>query len=87
MLTQYFSIKPCASGFGQYEAIADFDSIQDDADVLNGCDGKVYQLGSEDCPNWVEDIRGNIYNEPEMIFVERSNDQERIRYFGLSKVS
>lgn len=86
MLVQYYSIKPSASGFGQYEAIPDLDSVSDDADILNGAAGEVYQLGSDDLPDWVVDIRGNIHNEPEMVFVERSNDQERVTYFGLSKV-
>mgnify|MGYP000863153710 FL=1 len=61
MLVTYFSIKPCASGFG-YEAVADNDGICDDANILDGCAGDVCELGSEDCPDWVEDIRGKIRN-------------------------
>lgn len=85
MLVTYFSIKPCASGFGEYEAVADIDDVHDDADLLNGCEGEVYELGSDDCPDWVEDIRGKIHNEPEQVFVERSNDQQNVHYFGFSK--
>ena len=85
MLVTCFSIKPCASGFGEYEAVPDLNTIQDDSDLLNGVAGELYELGSEDTPDWVEDIRGRIHNEPEHVFVERSNDEQNIHYFGYSR--
>jgi hypothetical protein len=85
MLVNYYSIKPCASGFGEYDAVIDADDIYDDADILNGCAGEVYELGAEDLPEWVEDIRGKIHNEPEKVFVERSNDKVTVHYFGMSR--
>lgn len=85
MLVRYFSIKPCMAVSGEYEAIPNGD-ICDDADLLNGCEGEVYELGSEDLPEGVEDIRGKIHNEPEKVFVERSSDETRVSYFGFSKV-
>jgi hypothetical protein len=85
MLVNYYSIKPCA-GFGEYDAVIDAD-IYDDADILNGCAGEVYELGTEDLPEWVEDIRGKIHNEPEKVFVERSNDEATVHYFGMSRAT
>ncbi len=83
MQVKYYTIKARHDG-DEYDAIVDSDCIYDDADVLNGCSGEVYELGTEGLPDWVDDIRGKIHGEPERVFVERSNDQQRVYYFGLS---
>ena len=84
MLVQYVTIKPSSSGFGMYEAIPDLDETYYDADILHGCVGDVYELGTEDLPDWVEDIRGCIHNEPEKVFVVKHGSQ--ISYFGFNSV-
>jgi hypothetical protein len=87
MLVHQVQIKPAASGFGQWEAYGEsesYEDLMDDADILNGVSGEVYELGSEDLPEWVEDIRGLIANEPERVFVEKSNDGLNVYYFGFN---
>ena len=83
MLVKYFSIRPCT--FGLYEAIPDLEECQEDTDIFNGSSEEVYKLGSENLPDWVEDIRGKIIGEPEQVFIKRSgSNQEHICYFGFN---
>jgi hypothetical protein len=84
MLAQYSEIKRNGS---DWQAIAsnDVNNIMDDADILNGVEWLTYELGKEDLPESVEDIRGKIQNEPERVFVYVANDAAI--YFGLDSVS
>lgn len=86
MLVQYSEIKPNGA---EWQAIAsnDVNNIMDDADILNGMEVNwlVYELGKEDLPEGVEDIRGKIQNEPERTFVYIANDT--VIYFGLDEVT
>jgi hypothetical protein len=83
MVVQYAAIKwSVASEDYDYEAIVDVDEQYDDLDFLDGCAGEVYELGSDDCPDWVVDIRGLICDEPDRVFVERAGNEQRIYYFG-----
>jgi len=85
MLVQYSEIKPIGS---EWQAIAsnDINNIMDDADILNGTAANwlVYELGEEDLPAGVEDIRGKIQNEPSRVFAYVANDI--VIYFGLDEV-
>jgi hypothetical protein len=66
---------------GLWDASADRE-IQDDADILNGCNGEVIELGLDELPEGVDDIRGLIQNEPERVFALVSEDGHI--YFGLN---
>ena len=83
MLAQYSEIKRNGS---DWQAIAskDVNNIMDDADILNGVEWFTYELGKEDLPEGVEDIRGKIQNEPERVFAYIVNDTTI--YFGLDSV-
>lgn len=84
MLVQYSEIKPNGS---EWQAISsrDVNNIMDDADILNGVEWLTYELGKENLPEGVEDIRGKIQNEPERVFVYIANDT--VIYFGLDEVT
>ena len=86
MEVRYYSIKPCASGFGMYNAMPDLDETYDDADITSYMDGVVFEFGTlADVPDWIEDIRGKIHHEPERVFAVVPEDTSRLYYFGLSE--
>jgi hypothetical protein len=80
------SIDPAPGGFGEWNA----QQIEDDAplypfedDIYGEAQGDVYKLGVDDLPEGMEDIRGNIHDEPDAVFAvveENSN----VAYFGIN---
>jgi hypothetical protein len=89
---KYVEIKPAASGDDMYEASADTkvytkDYFKDKEildNIRNDYQCEIFELGVDDCPAWAEDIRGQIYNEPDRVFVRRGNYD--VSYFGLDIV-
>ncbi len=65
-----------------WEAEIDFSqTIVDDQEVISD---DVYELGVDELPPGVEDIQGNVFNEPLRLFWLQQGDQEW--YFGLDPV-
>lgn len=67
------TISASASGFGQFqtnpingEGWVDASDLQ--SAMADGVGGNLYELGVDDLPDGVEDIRGSIANEPERVF-------------------
>lgn len=85
MLVNFVSIVACDPAFGLYQTFYDTE-VYDDSDLLGGAVGEFYELGSDDVPDWVIDIRGNVKNEPNRVFVERKSEGEVVTYFGLESV-
>lgn len=91
MLFTYVLIKPCASGFKKYEADHSDKTVWHDSDIVNACeialsafDGKLYELGVDAIPEEIEDIRGEIHNEPDRVLVQHIPGRTPY-YFGLNK--
>ena len=84
MLVKYYSIKVSAAFPDTFEAYPSNGFI-DDADIFNGAAGEVFEFG-KDKPEWMEDIRGQIQNEPDRVFVELTThgDETHAMYFGLT---
>ena len=98
------SIKAHHSGFGMYEAEnpnsaeGDLYAYEEDllSEISRNLGVEIYPLDEpEQLPTDIEDIRGNIYNEPDRVFAyrdsqgfydENGNATESINYFGISEV-
>jgi hypothetical protein len=84
------SITPCSGGFGEYYMglIGSQDPYEDEAELLAECEqhvGSLYELGVDDLPPGVEDIRGNIHKPEGRVFaylVDGADDREP-RYFAI----
>lgn len=81
-------IAPCASVFGKYQA-SEFngDTWEDEQDLLDAMrntDFILYELGVDDLPGGLEDIRGHIHNEPTRVF-GYVDEQDISRYVGISE--
>lgn len=85
MLVQYFGIEFNPNS-NDYTAIAsqDINNIMDDADILNAVEYQYYEIGKEELPDGLEDITGNIHDEPERVYGFIANGEAC--YFGLSEV-
>lgn len=93
------NITPAASGFGLWDAGDSNGEKWDDADELldeirqtPGID-EVYELGVDELPEGVENIRGKINNQPGRVFACKlirqkgsSPDDDLIRYFGIDEI-
>ncbi len=81
------SVQPHHAGFGMYQSIPG-DGRWDDADFMLGEIGnsvdQVLELGVDDLPEDVEDIRGKIYNEPGRMFA--AHDTDGWFYFGVKEL-
>ena len=70
---QETTIKPASGGFGMYESNQDSSELWDneydlEQAMYEGSRNELYELGVDDLPEGIEDIRGNIYNQPSRIF-------------------
>ena len=77
-LFQIVSIKAAHGGFGMYDVsgYGQTDSVEDWRDQLSG---DCYVLGEDELPEYIKDIRGNIYNEPTIVIAcEESTCQEEV---------
>ena len=67
-------IQPCGSGLGEYQAgESNGEAWDDEGDLLDAMRGGVapadlYELGVDELPDGLEDIRGRIQNEPARVF-------------------
>lgn len=82
------SIKSANGGFGMYEAnhndIGDkWASLYDLEDECRNNVGDIYQLGRDDLPNGMTDIRGNIANEPKFVYGFIMDSE--VYYFGINE--
>ncbi len=77
---KYFEITPNSTD-ETYQSV--FIEDVDDGDVLGGCDSHYYEIGEDELPSEIDDIRGLIHNEPPRVF-GYVDDQGITRYFGLS---
>lgn len=90
-MTQYreYTIKPASAGFGEYDTVAC--DAQEDLDVLlneiRHNLGQIAELGVDDLPEGIEDIRGSIHNEPTHVYVALSlpGEGEAPTYFGIEE--
>ena len=87
MLVKYYSIKVTSEFSDTFEAHPS-DEFIDDADLFNGAVGEIYEFGKDE-PEWMEDIRGQIQNEPDRVFVELTThgDETHSMYFGLTNAA
>lgn len=79
------TIRPAHSGFGMYQT-GEFngDRYADLSDLIGEAIsnvGEVFELGVDELPDGVEDIRGQIYNQPKYVFAYM--DCGEVAYFGV----
>jgi len=84
------TISPAAGGFGEWEhSGAHGDGWADEADLVTamaqGVSGGLYELGVDDLPAGIEDIRGLIRSEPPRVFATLDADGAggATFYFGI----
>ena len=83
-------ITPASGGFGQYDVTRGDDEWADDRDLLqtiysNMTYEEVYDLDQDILPDYVEDIRGRVRNEPARILalVTTQNGEKTVQYVGI----
>lgn len=89
------TIQAASGGFGEYEAStekpASADLWADEEDLLsairNNISADVFELGRDELPEGLEDIRGRIRGQPARVFgyVEEDHGELRATYFGISE--
>ena len=80
------AVVPMYSGFGMYQSLeCNGDRYDSPEEILSEAQNtiRLYILGEDDLPEGIEDIRGRIHNEPNIVFafVEKGN----VYYGGISK--
>jgi hypothetical protein len=85
-------IAPCSSSPGEYQCgesngveWEDDDGLRDAMAeaVSEGC-GEMVELGREPLPEWAQDIRGLIHNEPARVFAAwYPNVSHKVLYYGI----
>lgn len=83
------SIAACSGGFGEYqcnrgdagERWADIYDLKDEMRSNSGAD-EMFELGVDDLPPSVRDIRGAIHNEPDHVFAFVYDDGH-VSYAGI----
>jgi hypothetical protein len=78
-------ITPAHSGFGMWDVCPNHGDVQTSADFFNEIDSPFYELGKDDLPAEIEDIRGNIYDEPSRVFAVIN--PWGVEYFGVEEAS
>jgi hypothetical protein len=85
-------ITPCASGFGEFQCgeangveWEDDDELRDAmAEAVAEGFGEMVELGRDPLPEWAQDIRGLIHNEPSRVFaVWYPNESPEAIYYGI----
>ena len=88
---QEVTVTPHHAGFGEWQVGEGGELWVDTEDLLNAIreaicttnqGGDIYELGSDELPASVEDIRGRIHNEPARIFAAVIEGE--VTYFGIS---
>ena len=81
-------INAAPMGFGEYQADRDGGDIYEEiTDLLQSIydsplNQGVFELGVDDLPEEIEDIRGKVHNEPEYIY-GYLDEQGITQYFGI----
>lgn len=82
-------IRPASGGFGEWTVDESDEGWDDKRDLLDairesvvGAGGQVFELGSDDLPEGVQDIRGSIHNEPEVVLAIVHSDGQ-VTYLGV----
>jgi hypothetical protein len=101
---QYVEIKGHHAGFGMWDTtISDGEPYEDASDLLHEIyhesfgGEEVYELGVDELPDGIADIRGTIYNQPERVFVHLTptdvvdgdgnvTQAMRPQYFGITEL-
>lgn len=84
-------IIPYYAGFGMYVGMSsgvdyDWDNEKALSDYIKkNVEEEVYELGVDELPEGIHDIRGNIYNEPPRVFV-RVYGKGDYDYFGIDYI-
>jgi len=87
------SINPCSSGFGEYQC-SEFQEVCEEEldDVLR--ENIIFELGKDNLPDDLEDIRGLIHFQPARIFAKDCGEEckningdmgKRYEYFGIEE--
>ncbi len=80
------SIVPANGGFGEWQVTgAHTGDPIDLGDFKSDAEGKVYELGKDQLPEGVEDIRGAIQNQPDVVFAV-VDDNDEVMYCGANKI-
>lgn len=76
------TVSKCASGFGEYQCEEyNGDKYASASDIMDEIKSNMdyfdclYVLGKDELPTDIEDIRGRIHNEPEIVFAVRCGDE------------
>ena len=87
---KFYEIKRASGGFGEWDTGERVDysesEFDDDRNLF-----EIYELGEDELPAGVEDIRGSIHNQTGRIFslVKRSpygeDEPDVVRYFGVEE--
>ena len=85
-------IVPASGGFGEYDTLpingdgyANADDLEFDMHVgIDALGGDFVALSDDPLPDWAEDIRGRIHNEPERVYAALLDGQ--VVYFGLTGI-
>lgn len=88
------TIQPATGEFGEWQVSpVNGEGWQDKDDLLDAMrDGvestgsEFYVLGEDELPENVEDIRGSIHNEPDMVVAMYDPGQEYTAYFGVVSI-
>lgn len=92
-MTKYMehTIHPSHSGFGMWQ-VGEGGPLHEDAMALRDSIvenvGGIWELGVDELPKSMEDIRGSIYNQPDRVFGffdPESHPSEAV-YFGINEV-
>ena len=80
------TIKPHHAGFNLYDAIIHDEGWSDADELLIWArDGaEWYELGVDELPPEIDDIRGQIYNEPDRVFA-MFDDEDQPVYVGIDE--
>ncbi len=80
-------IKKSSGGFGEYEVGDLGDAYADESDLekmmRDELGGAMYELGVDELPEGIEDIRGRIHHQPARVFVAIFHPEGDYVYFGI----
>ena len=79
------TIQPAHGGFGEYQrGEINGEGWNVESDLLAEC-GEIFILGKDQLPDGVEDIRGRIRNEPNIVFATITSDHD-CSYHGIVEI-
>jgi hypothetical protein len=85
-------IHPASGGFGQWDVTRSDEGWADEGDLLQTIYGNrlyeaVYDLDQDELPDYVEDIRGRVRNEPARLLalVTTQNGDKTVQYVGIDE--